>query len=199
MTPIIQNIIISFIKLAVAVDLPGVIPIYLTLVDEFHYEERKEVVKVGLVTSFVTGLLFLFLGKLILKIMGITIADFQIGGGLILVLIGIRDLIGEEKIIRKPSESIGIIPLGVPLVIGPAVISIMLLMVDQFGYIITLVSFVANMIITGIAFHYAAYLNKVFGRGGMKVTSKIIMMLLISLGVKMIRMGILPYVISNGQ
>ncbi len=188
---ILENILVAFVKIAVAIDIPGILPIYLVLVEAFKTEERREVIRIGLATSFFTGLLFLFLGRAILNILGITLIDFQFGGGLILIIMGVQELLGGGMGIKKASDAVGVVPIGVPLIIGPAVISIMVVSVDQHGVIPTLIAFTLNVALVGIVFQYATFINRVFGHNGMKVASKVIMMLLIALGMKMIRTGIL--------
>ncbi len=187
----LSNFFVVFVKIAVAMDAPGILPIYLSLVDEYRHDQRREVIRVGLITSIFTGLLFLFLGRVILDVLGITLIDFQLGGGLILVIMGVQELLGGDMHIRRPAESVGVVPIGVPLIIGPAVISIMVLAIDQHGLVPTLAAFTMNVALVGSAFQYSAVFNRLFGKNGMKAASKIIMILLIALGVKMIRTGIL--------
>jgi multiple antibiotic resistance protein len=190
----LENSFVAFTKIAVAVDIPGILPIYLALVDEFRQDQRRKVIRVGLITSFLTGLVFLLLGRVILDILGITLVDFQFGGGLILIIMGVQELLGGGMSVRRPSEAMGIVPVGVPLIIGPAVISIMVLSVDQHGLFPTLAAFVSNVALVGFVFHYSVYINRIFGSNGMKVVSKVIMILLVALGVKMIRTGVLDTV-----
>lgn len=187
----ITSFLIAFVKIAVAVDIPGILPIYLTLVGEYLYVQRQAVIRVGLITSTLTGLLFLFLGRVILDVLGITLIDFQLGGGLILVVMGVQELLGGDVQIRRAAESVGVVPIGVPLIIGPAVISIMMLSIDQHGLVPTLFAFVANVALVGAVFHYSSIINRLVGNNGMKAASKVIMILLIALGVKMIRTGLI--------
>ncbi|MHB9030106.1 MAG: MarC family protein [Candidatus Latescibacterota bacterium] len=187
----LTNSFVAFTKIAVAVDIPGILPVYLALVDAFRQDQRREVIRVGLITSFLTGLVFLFLGRAILDVLVITLIDFQFGGGLILVIMGVQELLGGGISVRRPSEAMGVVPIGVPLIIGPAVISIMVLSIDQHGLFPTLIAFTANVALVGFVFHYSIYINRVLGNNGMKVVSKVIMILLIALGMKMIRTGII--------
>jgi multiple antibiotic resistance protein len=186
-----DSFLVAFVKIAIAVDIPGILPIYLALVDTYRSDQRRKVIKVGLLTSSLAGLLFLFLGRAILNVLGITLIDFQLGGGLILVIIGVRELLGGDTSIRQPAESVGIVPIGVPLILGPAVISVMVISIDQHGLGPTLLAFFANMALVGVVFQYAALITRLLGGNGVKAASKIIMILLVALGVKMIRTGVL--------
>ena len=189
--PWLNETFVAFVKIAVAVDIPGILPVYLGLVEEYRSEQRREVIRAGLITSSFTGLAFLFLGRAILGILGITLIDFQFGGGLILIIMGVHELLGGEMRVRRPSAEVGMVPLGVPLIIGPAVISIMVISIDQHGLGPTLTAFLANIALVGFVFNYSSGVIRIFGGNGLRVVSKIIMLFLVALGMKMIRTGII--------
>ncbi len=180
----------SFIELFVAVDVLGILPIYAALASDTPIEKRRVLVRSCLGAALILGVIFIFLGRWVLRLIGITLGDFQVAGGLILVLIGILDLVGEEKKLRKPLESIGVVPLGIPLIVGPAVISVLILLADRYGWTVSFVAFVANLLLVGLAFQYAPYVSRFFGKNGMQAISKVMMLLLIGIGVRMIRLGI---------
>ncbi|MCE5252075.1 MarC family protein [bacterium] len=195
--PFLKSYFVCLVKIAIAEDVIGILPIYLFLVKELPEDRKKSVLRLGLLTAFSVGLFFLFLGKVLLNAMEITIEDFQVGGGLILVLMGIDDLLGEEKKLRKPTESFSIVPLGIPLIIGPAVISTMMLLVDIHGTAPSLMAFLTMIFVTGLAFYYGVRIEKILGKNGIRVISKITMLLLIALGIKMIRMGVMAFIFEG--
>lgn len=183
-----------FIALFVAVDVLGILPIYTGLVEGTSLERRRNLVRDCLLSALLLGMLFLFLGRAVFRLIGITMGDFQVAGGLVLLLIGVLDLVGDEKKLRKPAEALGVVPLGIPLIVGPAVISVLLLLHDQYGSAPTLVAFVANLVIVGLGFRFAPALRRVMGANGMRATSKVMMLLLIAIGVRMIRLGIVSFI-----
>jgi len=189
----------SFVELFVAVDALGILPIYASFVEGTSRESRKNLIRGCLLTAFVVGLLFLSLGKAVFALVGITLGDFQIAGGLILILIGVIDLVGDEKKLRKPSGEFGIVPLGIPLIVGPAVISVLLLLTDRYGIVPTLTGFLLNLALLGGAFVYASKIQHAVGINGMKAISKVMMLLLIGIGVRMIRLGILATFLAKSN
>jgi multiple antibiotic resistance protein len=181
----------AFVQIAIAIDVLGTIPLYLAMMENVPDEQKNPVLKNSLLAGLSIGILFLFLGQIILNMLGIGINDFEIAGGIILMLIGVLDLTSEEKIQRKPSEIIGIVPLGIPLIVGPATISVLFLLIDHVGYVITLLAFMANLLLAGLIFMYAPNINRILGKDGIKAISKVTMLLLIAIGIRMIRMGII--------
>jgi multiple antibiotic resistance protein len=181
----------AFIQMAIAIDALGLVPLYLAMIDHVPEENRNSVLKNSLLAGLAIGILFLFLGKIILNLLGIVISDFEIAGGIILMLIGVLDLTSEEKTQRKPSETWGVVPLGIPLIVGPATISVLFLLIAQVGYLMTLLAFVANLLLAGLIFRHAPNISLLLGKDGIKAISKVTMLLLIAIGIRMIRLGIM--------
>jgi multiple antibiotic resistance protein len=148
----------------------------------------------SVVTATAVAIIFMFIGKGVLDILGITIADFQIAGGALLFIIAVRFLMpGTTKLpfLRSHDKDIGIFPLGTPLITGPAVLTTTLIMLDSFGIIPTFVSLVLNMVIVWIALLKAEYIIKIMGAGGTRAFAKIMYILLAAIGVMMARRGII--------
>jgi multiple antibiotic resistance protein len=84
----------------------------------------------------------------------------------------------------------GAVPIGTPLVTGPAVLTTIIILVDSYGALLTVWSFVINLFITWLIFSYAASISKILGKAGSKAVSKIASLLLAAIAVMMIRKGI---------
>ena len=89
------------------------------------------------------------------------------------------------------SEMMGVVPLGTPLVVGPAVLTTLLLFIDQYVIAIVVLSFVLNLAIQWILFRQADRIVRFLGDTGVNAISKIVMLLLAAIAVKMIRQGVL--------
>ncbi len=89
--------------------------------------------------------------NLILNFLGITIDDFRIAGGIILLILSINDIIASSEKVKNPGTDIGVVPLGVPLIMGPAALTTILILVDNFGYVPTILSMILNFIIVLIS------------------------------------------------
>src|SRR3989304_5361248 len=92
----LTNFVMTFIPLFGAFDPIGVLPIYMSLTEEMEVSARRRILRESIITASVLTILFLLIGKGIFIILGITISDFQIAGGLILSFAGrIISFLGE--------------------------------------------------------------------------------------------------------
>lgn len=186
--------ILTFIPIFVAVDVLGIIPIFLSLVGPLESSERRKVIFQSVLTASVVGLGFMFLGKAVFLIIGLLVADFKIAGGLVLLVLSLIDLLSPEKSRRQPTASMGVVPLGTPLIVGPAVLTTIIMLIDIYGIVPTITSFIANMIIVWFVFVHSDYIMRILGNAGSKAISKVASLILASIGVMMIRKGIIDII-----
>jgi len=189
---LVKLIIASFIPLFVAVDPAGLLPIYVGLTDGLSISEKKRILRQSLVTATMVALVFIFIGKAIFNFLGITVSDFQIAGGLVLLVLAIMDLLIAHKSegTHGVSSSAGVVPIGVPLIVGPAVLTTLIIQVDSLGLLPTLIAIFANLLFIWIIFSQADRFLKILGESGAKAVSKIVSLLLAAIAVMMIRKGI---------
>ena len=185
-----RDYLLAFVPIFVAMDAIGVLPIFLSLTESLSPEERRGVVKASIATAFAVGVGFRFLGKFIFSVIGVTVADFKVAGGIILLILAVYDLIFPEKKRRAPKDTVGIVPLGMPLVVGPAVLTTILICVDSYGYLPTIFSLVANLLLAWWFFQRAELLIRLLGDGGVRGVAKVASLLLAAIAVMMIRLGI---------
>ena len=111
-----------------------------------------------------------------------------------MLILAVRYLI-TGKIVETPdvstSEMVGVVPLGTPLVVGPAVLTSLLSLTGQYSIVIVLSSFILNLAIQWVLFRQADRIVNFLGRTGVNAVSKIVMLLLAAIAVKMIREGVL--------
>lgn len=190
-----KDFLLALIPIFVAMDAIGVLPIFLSLTEGMAREERQRVVKASVATGFAVGLGFLLVGKFVFRVVGVTVADFKVAGGLILLVLAIYDLIFPEKRRRTPGETVGVVPLGVPLVVGPAVMTTLLICTDAYGFLPTLFSLVANLLFTWWVFRRAEWVIGFLGSGGVRGVAKVASLLLAAIAVMMIRRGVLDMIV----
>jgi len=183
---------LCFVPLFVAVDAIGVLPMFLGFVENMERQKVHKIIYYSVFTASVVAISFLIVGMAIFKFLGITIADFMIAGGILLFVFSMSDLITEEKIQRKiDSENLGVVPLGVPLITGPAVLTTSILLVNEHSYLIIITALLINIFIVGLVFFFAQTINTLLGKTGAKIFSKIASLFLASIGVMMVRKGIM--------
>jgi multiple antibiotic resistance protein len=189
MQPYIEKFLLAFIPLFVAIDPVGLIAIFLGLGGNVEARRRQHEGTLGLITSLAVSIGFIFLGKVIFRALGITVADFQVAGGLILLGIAVRELLDLGARDRSAGEAFGIVPLGMPLIAGPALLTALLILVDTVGIMFTVLALLVNLLLVGFGFRYANHFTRWMGQQGMKGVSKLISLLLAAIAVSLIRRG----------
>ncbi|MBI3377300.1 MAG: MarC family protein [Nitrospirae bacterium] len=186
----LKALINTFIPIFVAIDIFVVLPIFISITEGMSKAKNNAIVRESILTALAVSLAFVALGEAIFRILGITANDFKIAGGLVLLVFAILDIVKHSEERRRPSGRMGVVPIAVPLIIGPAVLATLLVLVDHYGILPTLGSLVLNLVVVYFSFIKAAAITKLFGRGGIAAISKIMAILLASIAVMMIRIGI---------
>ena len=194
MVQFLRELGLTFVPIFFAMDAVGNLPIFLALTQEVESKHHRRAVHVATLTALGVGLGFVAVGKAIFALFDIEVADFLIAGGIILLILAIRYLI-TGKIVEtqdsSPSETVSVVPLGTPLVVGPAVLASLLLLIGKYRIPIVLLSFILNLAIQWVLFRQADRIVSFLGRTGVNAVSRIVMLLLAAIAVKMIRDGIL--------
>ena len=188
------EIFLPFIPLFVAFDPLGILPIFVSLTSEMEPSERKRVIRQSTLTAFLVSIGFLGAGKSVFAVLGISVSDFKIAGGILLFIIAIVDLIFPEKTRTFPKETMGVVPIGIPLIVGPAVLTLLLMVVNTYGYLSTLLCLGLNLLIVWIIFSQSQWVMRLMKEGGTKGVAKVSSLLLAAFAIMMIRMGIKEWV-----
>ncbi len=186
----------AFLPLFVAMNLPGVLPLFLGLTEGMPRAARRRLVVQAVLTAFAVAMVVLFAGQVIFKTLGITVNDLRVGGGLILLILSITDIVFGDFKRRAPEEEapgagLGVVPLGIPLVVGPAAITTILVSQQSYSYLPTLAALVVNLVLVLAAFLSGPALVSYLGTSATKAIAKVASLFLAAISVAMIRAGIL--------
>jgi multiple antibiotic resistance protein len=184
------RIFLPFIPLFVAFNVLGILPIFISLTSEMDHSERKKVIRQSILTGFLASIGFLGAGRSVFALLGISVSDFQIAGGVLLFIISIVDLIFPERTRSFPRETMGIVPIGIPLIVGPAVLTLLLIIVHTYGYISTLLCLILNFLAVWLVFSQSHSIIQLLKEGGAKGIGKVSALLLAAFAMMMIRRGI---------
>lgn len=190
----ITNFFLAIIPIFVAIDAIAVLPIFINMTEGVSAAEKKVILKQSVITAFIVSICFLAVGKFIFGALGITVSDFKIAGGIVLLVIAINDLLFPGKRRSVEGSSIGVVPLGMPLIVGPGVLTTIIILVDTYGYLPTLFSILFNLFIVWIAFNNSDRIIKILGESGAKGFAKVMSIFLAAIAVMMIRRGIFELV-----
>ena len=192
----IEIFLLSFIPLFVAINIVGVTPLFIGYIEGLDKHDIKKLVRDAIITAFFVAVIFLLTGKLIFNFLVITINDFKIAGGVILLVLAITDILSVGERRRDPGKNVGVVPLGIPLIMGPAGLTTIIMLVDNFGYLATILSLILNFIIVWIILANANLFIKIIGEGGAKAFAKVASLFMAAIAVMMIRVGILGIISS---
>ncbi len=183
-------LLLSFIPLFVAIDVLGVVPIFLSLTERLGSAQRNRLVTEATLTALAVSLAFLFGGRAIFSFLGITENDFRVGGGIVLLVLAVNDLLFPSLKQRDPEANVGVVPIGIPLIIGPAALTTILILVDSYGPVITIIALLANLSIVWLVFRYSHIVMRVMGTAGSKAFAKVASLFMAGIAVMMIRVGL---------
>jgi multiple antibiotic resistance protein len=184
-----QKFLLAFIPLFVAIDPIGLVAIFAGLGTSASPENRKHQAFLGILTGLCVAIGFIFLGKIIFAALGITVADFQVAGGLILLCLAVRELVGFGPSDHGGGDEFGVVPLGMPLIAGPALLTALLILIDAVGIIFTLLALLVNLALVAVALCNAERFTRWMGRQGLRGVSKLVALLLAAIAISLIRRG----------
>jgi multiple antibiotic resistance protein len=181
----------SFIPLFFALDVLGVLPLYARFSIGLDKVKRDKVLRDSIITAFLVTLVFTILGNKVLLYLNISIHDILIAGGVILFIISARDLVGGGRNDLAGQEDLfAVVPLGVPLLAGPAVLTTSLIIFNSFGFFYVLIPLLLNLLIAGLIFKYSLTILRFVSRRWVEAISKVFVLLLASIAIMFIRTGL---------
>ncbi|MBI2328938.1 MAG: MarC family protein [Chloroflexi bacterium] len=186
----LQYFVLTFVPLFIVIDALGNLPFVISLSEGMTRQERRRMIHSATITATIVGLVFLFFGQFILKVMGISVGAFAIAGGLILLVLSIKYMSTGRMVEAVKEEMVAVVPIGTPLTVGPATITTLLLLATQFPMYMVLLSFALNMLITWGTFVSSSYSLRFLGQGGLQAISKVFSLLLAAIAVSMIIRGL---------
>lgn len=185
-----KDLFLAFIPVFVAVDALGVLPIFISFTQGYKKAEISKIILQSMITAICLAVGFIFLGKAVFHLLGITMSDFMVAGGAILFCISIIDIVNPDKKRRISVKELGSVPLGTPLIVGPAVLTTSIIIIEVYGLVPTLVSVIINVLLAGLLFSFSHVLIKIIGQSGAKALSKVTSLLLAAIAVMMMRKGV---------
>ncbi len=191
----------------------GSVPIFISATDGWHDEDRDKTARTVAFTVFIVLAVSAFLGDQILNFFGISIPSFQIGGGVLLMLIAISMMHGKQSGTRQTPEEartlaerevIAIVPLSIPLLAGPGAISSMIIAAQQNSSIIGHISLIIPIFVISIiiwtVLRLSVRISRKLGTIGINIVTRLMGLILAAMAVEFIAhglMGLFPQLVSH--
>ncbi len=182
--------IVSFVPLFIVMDAIGVLPLALSLSEGLSQKQRRKLVHMAALTAAVVGLAFLFFGQFIFRVMDISVGAVTVAGGIILLVLSVRYIVTGHltEVVRE--EMVAVVPIGTPLLAGPATIATLLLLAGQQPLWVVLVAYVANLLVAWVILMLGNQIARLLGRGGLRAVSNVFNLLLAAIAVTMVIRGL---------
>jgi multiple antibiotic resistance protein len=187
--PFLTALLKASVTLFIIIDPIGLIPIFMALTHGCTSEERSSIFRKAALVALLLLLLFTFTGKGILDLFNITISDFKIAGGILLLVIALNITL-QAHYGETSAGQAGVVPLAVPLLVGPGAITTTIVLIGTTGLWVTFTAVVINFLVAFIIFRYVGVFYRYLGRTGSDVIAKIMGMLLAAIAIQFIRQGI---------
>jgi multiple antibiotic resistance protein len=183
----------------------GVIPFFIHFTQGFNRQQRQRTIRIAAFSAFVVIAVSAVAGLKIIEFFGISLASFQVGGGLLLLMSAIQMLNAQPAESRKDDlseggdkadagASIAIVPLTIPLLTGPATISTMVIYAEKTRHWWQLGVLVLYGVVIGLAvwaaFSLSGRIAKVLGKTGISVMTRLMGLLLAALAVEVMSDGL---------
>jgi len=191
----------AFIMLFVIMDPSGNIPKFMALTKGMSERERKKELNYSVLVATILLLLFAFLGKIILYVLGITPNSFMIAGGILLLLISFDLLRGEHKYVASEESGtgagvgVGAVPLGTPLLAGPGAITAVMVIIQSHekfitGAFVVLFAIFSAIIATRLVLGQSERIYQILGKAGSEVLSRVMGIIVAAIAIQFIGTGI---------
>jgi len=183
------------IALFIIVDPFGNIPIFVGLTGNISDTQRKKVYNTATLVGFALLLIFAFTGQEIFSLFGLSIYSFEVAGGILLLIVAIRILItgSMHENVESP-ESLGAVPIAIPLLVGPGAITTTILDLQAYGIIIATLAVLIVLSLTWVILRYIDNIYKFLGRTGALVIARVMALLIAAIAVQYILTGVTHFV-----
>jgi multiple antibiotic resistance protein len=179
------------LALFIIVDPFGNIPIFVGLTENVQDAKKKKVYNTATIVGVILLLVFAFAGTGILSLFGLSIYSFEVAGGILLLIIAIRILISGsmQENVESP-ESIGAVPIAIPLLVGPGAITTTIFNIQQYDTIIAILAVLVVMATTWIILRYISRVYKFLGKTGSLIIARVMALLISAIAVQYILTGV---------
>ncbi len=183
----------GFVELFVVVDPIGNVPAFLAVTSGMRPTERVRVAERAVAFATALILAFAVAGKAVLDALGVSVPALMVAGGLLLIRAAFGMVGGDPTgfgVSGEEDVGIAYVPLGTPLLAGPGAIVTVIVMLEKYGRVPTLIACLAVALTTYVTFRSASTLTRILGRSGISVLTRVMGVVLMAIGVQMVMDGV---------
>lgn len=172
-----------------------VVPLYAELTKDLSRRDRNRLFDTAVLAGFLTLFILMFTGRWVMEyVFQIHVAEFRIAGGILLTVIAVKQIAfyNPEEYQASPGRvmEMGVVPMAVPLLVGPGAIVTSILVLDRDGWLIASLALAVNLIIAWIIVRYSPALSRLMGRFGTLVIARILWIFIAAIGAHFLISGV---------
>jgi multiple antibiotic resistance protein len=173
----------------------SVVPMYSELTKNLDKRDRNKLFNIATFTGFLTLLVLMFTGKWIMEyVFQIHVAEFRIAGGILLTVLAIKQIVFYNPTELSGSADkvmeMGVVPMAIPLLVGPGAIVTAILVLDRDGWLIAITALVLTFILCFVIIRSSVVLARLMGRFGTLVVARILWIFIAAIGAHFLISGI---------
>jgi multiple antibiotic resistance protein len=184
-----SKLVQAVVWLLMILDPLGNLPLFMAATHNKTSTERRKTFTLATLVAFLLLVLFILGGITVLNLFRVTLADLQIAGGLLLLIIAVRIVLfghwGAEEV-----KQTFIVPLACPLLTGPGAITATLVLQATYGLALTTVAVVVSFLVAWAMLMFGEKLFQILGRTGSAVAAQVMALLLATIAIQFIRSGV---------
>ncbi len=184
----INDALSAFLSLFAVIDIPGSIPIIVSLRKKVgHVQSEKATLVAGIIM-----IVFLFVGESILNLLGVDVQSFAIAGSFVIFFLALEMILGITLYKEESPSTASIVPIAFPLIAGAGSMTSLVSLQAEFDNINIIIAIVANMIVVYAVLKNTERLERILGPGGLSVLRKVFGIILLAIAVKLFFTNLIP-------
>ena len=184
----INDALSAFLILFAVIDIPGSIPIIVSLRKKVgHVQSEKATIVAGIIM-----IVFLFVGESILNLLGVDVQSFAIAGSFVIFFLALEMILGITLYKEESPSTASIVPIAFPLIAGAGSMTSLVSLQAEFENINIIIAIVANMIVVYAVLKNTERLERILGPGGFSVLRKVFGIILLAIAVKLFFTNLIP-------
>jgi multiple antibiotic resistance protein len=184
----INDALSAFLILFAVIDIPGSIPIIVSLRKKVgHVQSEKATMVAGIIM-----IVFLFVGESILNLLGVDVQSFAIAGSFVIFFLALEMILGITLYKEESPSTASIVPIAFPLIAGAGSMTSLVSLQAEFDNINIIIAIVANMIVVYAVLKNTERLERILGPGGLSVLRKVFGIILLAIAVKLFFTNLIP-------
>mgnify|MGYP001335622830 FL=1 len=177
----LKEFISSSMILFAVIDIVGNIPLIVLLREKYKVIESEK----ASIVSLIIMIVFLFLGEIILNLLGVDINSFAVAGSIIILFLATEMILGVKLYKDSNPKTASIVPIAFPLIAGPGTLTTLISIKSEYDDINIILAVVINMILVYFVLKSSEKIQKFLGSQGINILRKVFGIILLAIGIKL--------------